>query len=195
MTMLAILAPDKTVIIPGMIGSVLMAMGIGAFMAIQIKGGFVFLIRYSGKLMKKEKRAEWHERAADMDQAVKEIYRRRGALAVSSTYHLAEKVVLVGEIMLASYLVGHPLGLGEAILIRGIVDALRLVAFFVPAGLGVQEGAFIAIGAILGVPPNVMLSMSLVTRVREILPCIPFLIYFQIIDARRLLDVGGAKVD
>ena len=141
------------------------------------------------------KRDEWHERAADIDQTIKDIYRRRGALAVSSTYHLAEKVVLIGEVMLASYLVGHPLGLGEAILIRGIVDALRLVAFFVPAGLGVQEGAFIAIGTILGVPSSAMLTMSLVTRVREILPSIPFLVYFQITDARRLLETGGAKPD
>ncbi len=195
LVMLTALAPDKTVVIPGLIGSVLMAMGIGAFMAIQIKGGFSFLISRSGKLMRKEKRDEWHERAADMDQTIRSIYRRRGALAVSSTYHLAEKVVLVGEVMLASHLVGHPLGLGEAILIRGIVDALRLVAFFVPGGLGVQEGAFMAIGTILGIPPYATLALSLVTRVREILPSIPMVVYFQIVEGRRLLAVGDAKAD
>ena len=182
---LAAVAPHDAIVGPALAASALMSMGIGAFMAIQINGGFAFLARYAGKLIKQEEKREGlAEDAAEMDEAVRSIYRRRGALAVSSTYHLAKKAVLVGEVMLISHLIGHPLEFDEALMIRAIVDAIRMVAFFVPGGIGVQEGAFVALGAIFGGDPSDMVAISLVTRIREILPSVPFLIYFQIMNAR-----------
>lgn len=190
---LAAVAPQEAIVLPALAASSLMAMGIGAFMAIQISGGFAFLARHASRLVKEEKREGLAETALDMDRAIKTIYRRRGALAISATLHLAEKFVLVGEVMLASHLLGHPLDFGEALMIRAIVDAIRMIAFFIPGGLGIQESAFIALGAIFGGGPSDMLAISLVTRIREILPSIPFMIYFQVINARYMLRRRAEK--
>ena len=81
---------------------------------------------------------------------------------------------------------GAPIGFGDALLIKGLAVGLRGVAFAVPAGLGVQEGGFVAIGLMVGLPPELMIAVSLATRVREILPSIPFLFVWQHIEGRAL---------
>ncbi len=68
--------------------------------------------------------------------------------------------------------------------IKGLVDGLRGVSFAVPAGIGVQEGGYIGIGILLGMPAELMLAISLATRVREIVPNIPFLIAWQHAEGR-----------
>ena len=61
---------------------------------------------------------------------------------------------------------GHPIGMAEAVLISGLIVGLRGVAFAVPGALGVQEGGYIAIGVLVGIPVDLMLAVSLATRIR-----------------------------
>ena len=88
--------------------------------------------------------------------------------------------------MLAGHLMGYPIGLAEAILIKGLIVGLRGVAFTVPGAFGIQEGGFIAIGALIGFPAELMLAVSLASRVREIVPSIPFLLAWQQVEGRAL---------
>ncbi len=67
-------------------------------------------------------------------------------------------------------------------------EAVRGAAFAVPAGLGVQEGTFMVTGALVGLPPEVSLSLSLASRVREIVPSIPGLVAWQVSEGRALLQ-------
>ena len=72
------------------------------------------------------------------------------------------------------------------ILLKGLINAIRGVSFAVPAGLGLQEGGYIALGALLGMPADFMLALSLATRVRELAPSIPLLIAWQQVEGRAL---------
>jgi glycosyltransferase 2 family protein len=45
---------------------------------------------------------------------------------------------------------GRAVGLTEAVVIESLIQAVSSAAFFVPGGLGVQEGGFVLIGGALG---------------------------------------------
>ena len=50
------------------------------------------------------------------------------------------------------------------------------IAFFVPAGIGVQELAFVAIGSYVGLSPSVSFSIAIGRRVREFLVGVPAIV-------------------
>ena len=64
---------------------------------------------------------------------------------------------------------------------------IRSVAFPVPGGLGVQEGGYLVVGNLLGIPGDAAFALSLIARVRELALGIPGLVAWQVIEGRRLL--------
>jgi hypothetical protein len=52
--------------------------------------------------------------------------------------------------------------------------------------LGIHEGSFVALGALLGMPPGVALATSLASRVREIVSSVPGLVAWQYVEGRGL---------
>src|SRR6266576_2429252 len=66
-------------------------------------------------------------------------------------------------------------------------QTIRSAAFAVPGGLGVQEGGYLFVGNLLGIPGDAAFALSLIARVRELALGIPGLISWQVIEARRLL--------
>ena len=64
----------------------------------------------------------------------------------------------------------------DVILIESFTGIMRAVAFFVPAGIGVQELAFVAIGSYVGLSPSISFSIAIGRRVREFLIGVPAVI-------------------
>lgn len=86
------------------------------------------------------------------------------ALALSLAQWLAGAL----EIWLALWLVGHPVGLEEAVVIEALVQAVRTASFFIPANLGAQDGAVVLIvGAFTGAPVA-GLSIAILRRLRQL---------------------------
>jgi hypothetical protein len=52
--------------------------------------------------------------------------------------------------------------------------------------LGVQEGGYLVVGNLLGIPGDAAFALSLIARVRELALGIPGLISWQIIEGRRV---------
>ena len=72
------------------------------------------------------------------------------------------------EIYLIMWLLDSPITLAEAWVIEGVVLLVRTVFFLIPAGVGVQEGAFIIVcQAITGVP-TIGVAVALIRRFREL---------------------------
>lgn len=90
------------------------------------------------------------------------------------------------EAWLGLWLMGHPLPLTNVLAIEGLVIGARSLAFFVPLGAGVQEGAYVVIGGLLGLPPNLALAVSLLKRGRDLVIGLPALLMWQLIEAREL---------
>lgn len=185
-SILAAIAPNPLVLMGALLGALLLAIGIAGFVAVQLAGGLSILARFGERLAKSDWIARLAGPAAQTDALTRAIYGRPHAIAASILVRLLVQVVLVGEVIFASYLMGAPLAVVDALLIKGLAVGLRGVAFAVPAGLGVQEGGFVAVGLLLGLPPELMIAVSLATRVREILPSIPFLFVWQHIEGRAL---------
>jgi putative membrane protein len=124
---------------------------------------------------------------AGLHDAVTALHRNRLGLAVSFFWHFLSWIVGASEIWLALLLLGHPVGVGEALILESLGQAVRSAAFVVPGALGVQEGGYIVLGGLLGLSPELALSLSLVKRVRELLLGLPGLVAWQIGEGRLLL--------
>ena len=83
------------------------------------------------------------------------------------------------------------MGLGEAVVIESLIQAVSSAAFFVPGGLGVQEGGFILIGGALGLDPQICLALAGARRIRDLLIYVPGLIAWQVAESSSA--VPGAR--
>ena len=83
-------------------------------------------------------------------------------------------------------LLGAEISLIDAIAVEGLLHAVLAVAFIVPGHAGVQEAAYIGLGAAFGVPPEFALAASLLRRARDLAWGIPVLLIWQGVELRRL---------
>jgi len=184
--MLATLVNEPAIVNGAIIGAVLLALGIAGFIFVQHSGSMSFLARFGAKIGGTEKWRGIVDDADAVDESIREIYRRPHSVLAACALRLAIRIILVGEVVLAGHLLGFPIDFGEALMLKGLVIALRGLSFAIPAGLGIQEGGYVAIGALIGLPPDLMIATSLITRVREILPSIPFLFLWQHTEGKAL---------
>ncbi|QDH14466.1 HpnL family protein [Formicincola oecophyllae] len=80
---------------------------------------------------------------------------------------------------LALRLLGAAVPFTTAVAIEGIVCGAMAAGFMVPAALGVQEGAYVAIGAVYGLPSDMMMGLSLLRRGRDLAIGLPVLLVWQ----------------
>ena len=186
MALLAAAAPSDGLVIGLLAGAGLLLLGIAAFVAVQVAGSFSFVARGVARLAGSSRWSGLVTGAGALDGAVRALYSRPGPVLRSVFLRVVQRVWLVGDVLLAAYLMGQPLSLDDAIMLKAIAMIVRSMAFAVPAGLGVQEGTFVAVGAVLGLAPDFTLSLSLATRVREFLPSLPMLLVWQHAEGRAL---------
>jgi putative membrane protein len=124
--------------------------------------------------------------AEALDRAIVLLYREKGAFAACCLWRLAGWVTGVCEVWLALYLLGHPVSFAEAFVFESLGQAIRSAGFAIPGALGVQEGGFLVVGTMLGVPGEVALGVSLVKRVRDLIVGLPGLGAWQIAEGAGL---------
>ena len=96
-----------------------------------------------------------------LDKSIKLIWRRRAVVA--RYLFIWQPLQCFGtslEIWLALHFLGSPVTLWQAVMIEALIQAISSAAFFVPGGLGVQEGGFILIGSALGLDPTTSLALA-----------------------------------
>jgi len=133
---------------------------------------------------------QWAGRAAwptgAIQQSIHRLYGRRRGLGAGFLLHFFCWLASAVEAWLALWFMGNALGLGAMIAIEGLLYAARAMAFAVPAALGVQEGAYVLLGGLFGLPPEVALALSLLKRARGLLLGVPPLLLWQALEGRRL---------
>lgn len=189
---LAHVAPDQNILLGGLIGASLLALGIGGFIAVQWFGSFSHIAKLGSGFLSRLGVQASIDGAKHLDLAVRAIYRRPLALLRSLALRLLGQLWLVSEVLFTAYLLGLAIGFVEALMLRALIGAVRGLSFVVPAGLGLQEGAYIALGALIGLPADMMLALSLASRLREILPSLPGLLLWQHAEGRRLWRTNPA---
>jgi putative membrane protein len=130
---------------------------------------------------------------AKLDQAMAALTRRPRDLLVASLWHLAGWFSHVGETWLVLWMLGAPVSWPAALAIESLSSTVRGAAFFVPGGIGVQEGAIIFVCHLLGVPTEPSLALSLAKRLRELVLGAPGLALWAIAE-RHLLKRSAARL-
>jgi putative membrane protein len=126
------------------------------------------------------------EGAVLLDRAVRATIDRRKQLGIVSGLQFLALVSGAFEVWYALHLFGHPVAPGAAVVLESMTLALRHVAFFVPAGIGVQEAGMVLFGHALGIDTELALAVSMAKRTRELLWGIPALLSWQWLEGRRL---------
>lgn len=147
--------------------------------------GFVFFDRFTRRLGR-----GWAERtaagAAAVQTVLAEIYRRRAGLGGGFLLHLVCWISSAVEVWLALRLAGAPLSFLTVLVIESLLYAVRTVAFAIPNAVGVQEGAYVLIGANFGLTPEMALAISLLKRARDLVIGLPALGVWQAVEGGRL---------
>ncbi|ADG18557.1 conserved hypothetical protein [Paraburkholderia atlantica] len=149
---------------------------IAAFYFAQRRGLFGRLLGVVSKVFGKRDWSSLMTRAEAVDAAVQSLYRERGRVAASFALSLVGWVVGTVEVWLALRFLGHPVGWIDALLLESIGQAIRGAAFMIPGSLGVQEGGYLLLAPLVGLPPDAALALSLAKRAREILLGLPGLL-------------------
>ncbi len=108
--------------------------------------------------------------AEDIDSQFERFYAEHAVrLAWSFAFAMANWILGVVEVYFMLDFVGYPATFAEVWMIECMVQLVRTVTFFIPAGLGTQEGAFlIGVGALTGVP-SAGVATALVRRARDLI--------------------------
>jgi putative membrane protein len=143
-----------------------------------------------GRLLALGKRRRWSlfAHVVDLGERLQEIWRNRRGLLGSFIVHLAGIFFGATEVWIVLAFMGHPVTPAEAITIESLGQGTRAAAFVVPAGLGAQDGAIVAVSAIFGIPAEVALAMALIKRVPDLVFGIPGLLAWQALEGRHLLS-------
>jgi putative membrane protein len=176
---------------PGVPVSLPVALGLGAtglfaiaFAVVQWHG-FAFFDWFARMLGR-----SWAERtaagAAAVHAALSSAYRRRAGLWGGFALHLACWIISAVEVWIALRLAGAPLGFATVLVIESLLYAIRTVAFAIPNAVGVQEGAYVLIGAAFGLTPEMALAISLLKRARDLVIGLPALAAWQAVEGGRL---------
>ncbi len=124
--------------------------------------------------------------AASLDQEVRACLGRRRTLFAVGALQFAAFVSGSFEIWFALRLFGHPVGVGAALALESMTQAVRHFAFVVPAGIGVQEAGLVLFGHAVGIGSELALAVSMAKRMREVLCGVPPLLSWQWLEGRRL---------
>jgi glycosyltransferase 2 family protein len=111
---------------------------------------------------------------------------RPGLFARAIVLHLLGWLAIAAEAWFVLYLIGAPVSYIGALALEGCLFALRSLAFFTPAALGVQEGAYALIAPLIGLDVADALALSLVKRARDLVIGAPALLLWQRLEAGRL---------
>ncbi len=106
----------------------------------------------------------------EIDEIFAEFYaHHRRRLLWSMAWAMLSWILGVVEIYYLLSFVGHPISWSDAWIIESIVQLVRTATFFIPAGIGTQEGTLLlTCGAITG-NPSLAVAIAIVRRARELI--------------------------
>jgi putative membrane protein len=126
------------------------------------------------------------EGAVTLDHELRACLDRWRSLLIAGILQFVALTAGSFEIWFALRLFGHPVGVGTALILESMTQAMRHLAFVVPAALGVQEATLVLFGHSLGISSELALAVSMTKRAREVLCGLPSLISWQWMEGRRL---------
>ena len=156
----------------------LMLLGVAAFVALQRLGALRLVERGMGRLA-----ARWPAAAG---WSIEGLHDRlmarqadRPALARALALHTLSWALGGAEVWIILAVLGMRVSLLDATVIESLGMAARSAGFAVPGAVGVQEGGFVLVCGLFGVPAQAAVALSVLKRLREALVGVPALVAWQ----------------
>jgi len=183
---------QKSFVGPTLLGTLAGVAAVAGFYFVQRLGMFRFLALIISKLASSD---EWNSLVAGgatLDQTIRELYARPAGVIACCLVTIVSLIGGSGEIWIALHALGLHATIVNAVILQSMVLTIRSVAFPVPGGIGVQEGGYLVLGSLLGIPGDAAFALSLIARVRELTLGIPGIIVWQVVEGRRLFRARAA---
>ena len=119
---------------------------------------------------------------AAIDRALRAIRLRPRLLLACAGWHLVAWLAQVVESWLVLRWLGWPISWTAALALESLAASARGAAFAVPGGIGVQEGALVAVGAAFGIPAPAALALGIIKRGRELVVGAPAIVVWAIAE-------------
>lgn len=126
------------------------------------------------------------DNAQRLQVALNGLYAQHHRLAWASFCHLICWFGTGTASYVGFHAFGVPLSWIDAMCIEALLHAVMALAFFIPGRVGVQEAAYVLIGSLFGIPPDISISLSFLRRARDFVIAVPVLIAWQGVEARHL---------
>jgi putative membrane protein len=183
---------QKSFVRPTLLGTLIGILAVAGFYFVQRLGMFRFLGLIVARLANSPEWQSLVQSGETLDRAIRGLYARRRGVAMCCAWTIISLVGGSGEIWIALHALGLPATLVNALILQSMALTIRSAAFAVPGGLGVQEGGYLVVGNLLGIPGNAAFALSLIARMRELALGIPGLVVWQMIEGHRLLRARSA---
>ncbi|HUL86721.1 MAG TPA: lysylphosphatidylglycerol synthase domain-containing protein [Pseudolabrys sp.] len=170
-----------------LIGIAVFFVAVAAFVLFQHKNMFARFAKLARGLLPGKWFSNFVVSASAMDDAVVLAYRSGESFWRANLWRIAGWVAGTGEVWLVTQCVGHPITLTDAFILESLSSGARAAAFVVPGALGVLEGGMVLFGAVLGLPAEIALAISLTKRVRELVLGLPGLFAWYWVEGHYLL--------
>ena len=171
---------------PALVAIITGTFAAGGFYAVQRLGIFRWSAKLASRLAKSPGWDSLIQRGEAFDQTIRLVYSRWSGVAWCSFFWVLSWFIASGEIWLALWALGIRSSFATAVILESAALAIRGAAFLVPGAVGVQEGGYILLGNLFGIPGEIALALSLIRRMRELALGIPGLIGWHLIEATRL---------
>lgn len=127
-------------------------------------------------------------------KATEKIWRDRyGRMLATLALHVLAWTIGTLEVWITLHLMGWSISVRQALILESLGTSISSAAFFIPGSWGIQEGGFILIGQILGLPVQASLLLSLVKRIPDLVLGVPGLAAWYAVETKRLLLPSGRK--
>lgn len=139
------------------------------FVLLQRKGLFILGLKIARKLKLSEMFEDKQAHLEDIDRTIGNFYLNdRLRLFGSFLFHLLGWIAGMIEVYIILYFMGVRVDWVKAFVIEVFMKTANSAFFFVPAAIGVQEGAGYAVLAALGIGGEVGVALSIIKRIREL---------------------------
>ena len=172
---------------PTLLGILVGVLGVAGFYFVQRLGMFRFLGLIVARLANSHEWQSLVQSGEVLDRTVRELYARPRGIALCCGVTIVSLVGGSGEIWIALHALGLHATFTNALILQSMALTIRSAAFAVPSGIGVQEGGYLVVGHLLGIPGEAAFALSLIARVRELALGVPGLVAWQLIEGQRLL--------
>ncbi len=190
---LIVTGPNETLFWPIVTGAAFLTLAIGTMLYAQYANLFGKLAQWGARSLRSPRWQGLADNAHHLDRTIRAIYARPFRVAAACAIRCATRGLMAVEIWVAAWLMHNPITPSDAVMFIGIICTLRAAAFVVPGGWGLQEGAYVLLGQMIGLEPEIALALSLATRARELMTGIPALLLWQLIEGRSLHRLIGGR--